>query len=141
MPNAIDRHKTDYQVMEWGRATAMTVDMIEDRTRHWVSNQWRGWIVRVRGGTNDCAISQIAENDSHSLKLDTRLPFIPEVPLDSTYELIPATVTVEGMNAVEARLNSLEQAMGLTNLLLAQIRYGIGRLVGMPLDEIDPDQG
>lgn len=140
MPNAVNLEKTDFQIVEWGRASFMSMDRIQDMTRHWALDQWRGMSVRARGGANDCALSEVDGNDAHTLRLSTRLPYTPEDPLDSTYELFTGGVTADRITALESEIRQLKQEANKTNFLLAQIRYGIGQLVGMPLDSVDPDQ-
>ena len=137
MPVAQDIRKGDAQVIDWGRANSLTKGYIQDSAKHWADNQWRGHYVRIRGGLNDCTTAVIKENSENRLHLQAELPVAPQHGDESTYEIL--TLQVDPSIDIVARLEQLETKLEETNLVLRQIREGIGLLVERNLAEVYPE--
>ena len=140
MPQSVNITKGDAQIIEWGWPTMVDRQRIHDLSKHWLAHQWRGFSVRLRGGTNDCIVQIIEDNDDHHLALRSALPFNPEEPIDCVYEIFAGAAVVDRMDVLDGQLRNLVAQQSETNLLLGQLRWGLGHLVGQSLESVDPAQ-
>ena len=136
MPVAQDLKKGATQVIDWGRATTMTRSFIQDGSKHWTLNQWQGNYVRIRGGANDSAIAVVRSNETSRLQLQEDLALMVEKPLESCYEIL--ALQVNPATDLTVRLQALENKVEESNLILRQIREGIGSLVERDLSQVYP---
>lgn len=137
MPVAKDLRKGDFQVIDEGQASILTQGFVQDTAKRWSPGQWRGHYVRIRGGLNDCATGVIEDNSESRLMLEHELPVVPDAPDESSYEIL--TLQVDPSAIILERLQRLETRVEESNIILRQIREGIGFLVERPLAEIYPE--
>lgn len=117
-------------VDEGGLATALTISYLQDTIKNWDQDQWKGRIIRLRGGNNNSFTTTIAGNNINQLFFVNTLPQQVESPVNTAYEILQ-----EGSEANSGALSSSGQAqlsadtqailakLEETNLLLKQLLF------------------
>lgn len=122
---------TDSQVVEAGIATYVTATGISDQNKVWAANQWRGHLVRFRGGNNNYAVGVIAGNDSKSFTLEPSLRLTVESSLNTVYEIL----TMKGGGVEAEAVARLENRLDAILAVLIQVRNGLSIRVGTNLEK------
>ena len=121
-------------VLEVGEADLYQAESLLDTSKTWETNQWKGFVIRMRGGQNEGSTRVIRDNSSDTLYWTVPLVRPTTFQGGVNYELLQATVQDD--EATDwARLLVEEQQE--TNRLLRQLRFGISRLVDIPLEEVE----
>ena len=116
-------------VLEVGEADVYRADELVDTRKTWQPGQWKGYVMRFRGGQNEGSTRVVRDNSTDTLYWTVPLARPTVFQGGVNYELLMATVEDDAASDW-ARLLVEEQQE--TNRLLRQIRFGIGIMIGSP---------